>query len=47
MKGDLRDLWGVGAQGDTVWSFGVEHVYNKDLSDTLPKLRELAKKVVK
>ena len=37
----------LAAQGDTVWSFGVEHVYNKDLSDTLPKLRELAKKVVK
>lgn len=33
------------AVGDTVWSFGVDAVYNTDISATLPKLRELAKKV--
>jgi hypothetical protein len=36
----------IAAQGDTIWSFGVDHVYSKDLSDMLPKLREFAKKVV-
>ena len=36
----------IAAQGDTVWTFGVDHVYNKDMSDLLPKLRELAKKVI-
>ena len=36
----------IAAQGTTVWTFGVDHVYSKDLSDVLPKLRELAKKVV-
>lgn len=35
------------ASGNTVWTFVVEHVYSKDLSDTLPKLRDLAMKVVK
>ena len=35
----------LAAQGDTVWSFGVEHVYNKDLSDTLPKLRVLSNQI--
>lgn len=34
------------AAGDTVWTFQVQHVYSKDLSETLPKLRELAMKVV-
>ena len=33
------------AVGDTVWSFGVDAVYNTDISATLPRLRELAKKV--
>ena len=37
----------IAAQGATVWSFAVDHVYGKDLSDLLPKLRDLAKKVVK
>jgi hypothetical protein len=36
----------IAAAGDTVWTFGVDNVYSKDLSATLPKLRELAKKVV-
>lgn len=34
------------AEGDTVWTFRVDHVYSKDLSDMLPRLRELAKKVI-
>ena len=36
----------IAAAGDTVWTFGVDHVYRKDTADTLPKLRELAKKLV-
>ena len=36
----------IAASGDTVWTFGVDHVYSKDLSDVLPKLRTLAAKVV-
>lgn len=36
----------IAAQGDTIWSFGVDHVYSKDLSDILPKLREFARKIV-
>jgi hypothetical protein len=34
------------ASGGTVWTFGVDHVYRKDLAETLPKLRALAKKVI-
>ena len=34
------------ASGGTVWTFAVDHIYSKDLSATLPKLRELAKKVL-
>jgi hypothetical protein len=31
--------------GGTLWTFGVEHVYNKDLTEMLPELRELARKL--
>lgn len=34
------------ADGDTVWTFQVQHVYSKDLSETLPRLRDLAMKIV-
>jgi hypothetical protein len=37
----------IAASGHTVWTFGVDHVYRKEMADTLPKLRELAKKLVR
>jgi hypothetical protein len=36
----------IAAQKDIVWTFTVDHTYNQDLSATLPKLRELAKKAL-
>lgn len=31
--------------GDTLWTVGVAHVYNKDLTELLAELRELARKL--
>ena len=36
----------IAVRGTTVWTFGVDHVYRKDISAMLPKLRDLARKVV-
>ena len=36
----------IAAQKDIVWTFTVDHTYGQDLSATLPKLRELAKKAL-
>ena len=37
----------IAARGTTVWTFGVDHVYSKDISEMLPKLRALAQKVAR
>ena len=36
----------IAASGTTVWTVGVEHVYNQDLTDKLPALRDLVRKVI-
>lgn len=37
----------IAASGTTVWNFSVDHVYSRDISEMLPKLRELAAKTAR
>jgi hypothetical protein len=35
----------IAASGTTIWTLGVDHVYSQDLTEMLPRLRELARKL--